>query len=168
MTTRVYTKQFLIGRLPIPWEIQQEIKSYCFETIDAAKHKKIMRKICYKFRNAAASRLQWYRRTDEAKKMLGAGLEDGEFWAVNLTRRAPRGKIQRFFINGRGEPAERCFSARNCKSCGNYMIYNTKRREYGIHITGVYKTKYAGKEMEDTIIKQYYTRLICQCEHHKK
>ena len=158
-------KQLYINRLDIPPEIQDEIKSYCFETIESAKHKKSMRKICYKFRNAAASRLQWYRRTDDAKKMFGAVLEDGEFWSVNLTRKA-----QRFSNNKKTRPPvrETNFLARNCKSCGEYMIYNTKDREFGISVHSLYKRKYSGKEMEDGIIKTYYKRLICQCGHHKK
>jgi hypothetical protein len=159
-------KQLYINRLDIPSELQDEIKSYCFETIESAKHKKSMRKICYKFRNAAASRLQWYRRTDDAKKKFGAGLEDGEFWSVNLTRKA-----KRFSNNNkktRPPLRETNFLARNCKSCGEYMIYNTKDREFGISVHSLYKRKYSGKEMEDGIIKTYYKRLICQCGHHKK
>lgn len=164
MSGRSVIKQLHINRLPVPWVIQEEIKSFIFDTVEKSKHKKIMRKICYKFRNATYSREKFSEKQ---------ALEKGEVWIVDLTRKITQNNLLRLSEVEKNNQETR-FRAKTCKTCGNYMIYKIYRFQYFPNFLGIsrlykhpFKHLYKENELEDGVIKNYKRRIICQCEHHK-
>ena len=60
LAQKSFEKQLLVKRLPINYSLQNKILEFCFLETHVAKHKKLMRKIVYLFKNAFHNnRLKW-------------------------------------------------------------------------------------------------------------
>jgi hypothetical protein len=80
----------ILSILPFPTEVLNEINSFWFDQTFLT-HKKHMRKICYMFRNARASRYLSHIHK-ERNGPNDEEFEEGELWKICLSRGLPKSK----------------------------------------------------------------------------
>jgi hypothetical protein len=154
-----YNRQQTVHLLPIPYDIAEEINSFCFYDKITAKTRRLKKTICKKFKNACGSRANpsnyWIKEDP-------TDFDNCEHWALCLT--------DKYLVNDPdydfNDPLviamyeEKHFKAINCHLCGNYIISNST----GYSFYELYQAVEIGvQEWIDEVRERMPKKLRCEC-----